>query len=146
MQVISRSGISELNQASEPWSSPCETPAADAVGRWYAQLRLECPLLAGGACTIYSRRPIVCREHIVTSPPKWCSGFQPGRGQTAAMPVCISHSLTKLAAETEGTPAESVMLPLAPLWIESNRDRTERTWAGRMLIERFLEIVQEQAA
>ncbi len=123
-----------------------ETPAAEAAGRWYAQLRLECPLLAGGACMIHSHRPIVCREHIVTSSPKWCSGFQPGRGQIAAMPVCISHSLTKLTAETEGTPAESVMLPLAPLWIESNRDRTERTWAGRILIERFLEIVQEQAA
>ncbi len=77
-----------------------ETLAAEAAGRWYAHLHLECPLLVGDACAIYSRRPIVC---IVTSPPKWCSGFQRGRGQSVTMPVSISRAPTTPAVDTGGT-------------------------------------------
>ncbi|MEW6664240.1 MAG: YkgJ family cysteine cluster protein [Thermodesulfobacteriota bacterium] len=32
----------------------------------------SCPLLVGGACSAYAVRPVVCRTHFVTSPPRGC--------------------------------------------------------------------------
>jgi Fe-S-cluster containining protein len=39
---------------------------------WYAGLKLPCPFLSGGLCTIYEQRPITCREHIATGSPSLC--------------------------------------------------------------------------
>ncbi len=34
---------------------------------------IPCPFLEGQQCSIHSARPLVCREHLVTSPPENCS-------------------------------------------------------------------------
>lgn len=39
---------------------------------WFA-LRLDCPFLEGGACSIYAERPLACREYLVTSDPRHCT-------------------------------------------------------------------------
>jgi Fe-S-cluster containining protein len=38
----------------------------------YRKLRLVCPLLADGLCTVYEYRPISCRLHLVKDSPDGC--------------------------------------------------------------------------
>jgi len=43
-----------------------------AAGVKYFSLRLDCPFLEDQSCSIYSDRPLECREYLVTSDPKHC--------------------------------------------------------------------------
>ncbi len=42
-----------------------------AVMDWLA-MELPCPLLEGGLCTVYDRRPTSCRSHMASGPADWC--------------------------------------------------------------------------
>ena len=47
-----------------------------------------CPLLVNGACSVYAVRPVVCRAHYVSSPPRSCSGVNDPES-TEAAPVVL---------------------------------------------------------
>jgi len=119
---------------------------AGAVGQWYAGLNIGCPLLEGDACQIYAHRPLACAEHMVTTSPEFCRGFQPGRGRIAALPVSVLEALAKLAAEVEQRPVESTLVPLLPAWNDLNAERGRRTFDAVDLVERFAGIVEDLAA
>ncbi len=119
--------------------------AAAHVGRWYDSLQLNCPFLANGVCTIYQARPIACRQHLVVSAPESCEGFQPQRGHALPTHLAVCETLTELATEFGQMPAESVMLPLAPLWLEQNVHLAERTWPAEQLFGRFAELLSRQS-
>ena len=38
----------------------------------YFALQIACPFLEDESCSIYSQRPLVCREYLVTSPAEYC--------------------------------------------------------------------------
>lgn len=115
----------------------------EAIGHWYWQLGLDCPFLLDDVCLTYPRRPISCRQHLVTSTAEYCRSFQPGKGRIRNVPVDCCHGLALLAAELEQSPLESVMLPMAMRWISTNQHRIDRKWPRPVLFGRFLEIVQQ---
>lgn len=41
------------------------------VMEWLA-MKLPCPFLEDGQCSVYDRRPLNCRAHIAVGPPDWC--------------------------------------------------------------------------
>jgi Fe-S-cluster containining protein len=41
------------------------------VMEWLA-MKLPCPFLENGQCSVYDRRPLSCRAHIAVGPPDWC--------------------------------------------------------------------------
>ncbi len=129
-------------------AAPGETTAG-LLGQWYARLNQPCPLLHGArearTCRLYSRRPLACREHLVTSKPELCGGFQPGAGQVRPPGVSMVQALGHLAAELEDTDVEAILLPLVPAWALSNLDRGQRTWPAPYLVRRLLAIAREQA-
>lgn len=43
-----------------------------SVMRWLA-MRLPCPLLENGSCSVYESRPVSCRSHMAVGPAEWCS-------------------------------------------------------------------------
>lgn len=43
----------------------------------YMTLRLACPFLEAESCSIYSDRPLICREYLVTSPAENCAAPGP---------------------------------------------------------------------
>ena len=137
-------------QAAQPRLEPGdgETPAG-LLGQWYARLGQPCPLLQGAVegqtCSLYSRRPLACREHMVTSAPEHCSGFQPGAGRIRRPGASMVQALGQLAAELENTDVEAILLTLAPAWALSNLDRAQRTWPAPYLVRRLLAIAREQA-
>jgi len=115
------------------------------LGRWYAGLKLSCPFLSDGLCTIYEQRPTACREHIVTGSPSLCEAEWTDESQVVQMPVSILEALGQLASKLEATSVEAVMLPLALPWAQENLPRHERTWPAVMMVEQFIEIVKTMA-
>jgi len=112
---------------------------------WYETLRLECPMLAGGICAVYPFRPIACRHYFVLSSARHCRNLQSGRGRRLMMPVSVVQALCQLAAQMEKREPQAVLLPLAPFWAQENSARRERTWPARVLCERLIGIIQDQA-
>jgi len=112
------------------------------ISKWYAGLKLQCPFLSDGLCTIYKQRPIACREHIVTGSALLCEAEGINEPQVVRMPVSILEGLAQLASELEGMSVEAIMLPLALPWTEENLQRDQRTWPAVMMVERFASIVK----
>ena len=112
------------------------------LSKWYASLKLTCPLLSNNLCTSYEHRPIACREHIVTGSALLCEDEWSDGSQIVQMPISVLECLGQLAAELEQSDIEAVMLPLALPWVQENLERTERTWSAVTMVECFVEILQ----
>jgi len=115
------------------------------VSSWYRSLKLACPFLYKGVCTIYEQRPLACREHFVRGSARLCKGGR-GRAKVVKMPVRVVDALAQLASELEGTSVEAVMMPLVLVWYEQHPERDERSWPATMMVERFVEIVKVMAS
>jgi len=131
-----------MSQTAE--ASPAGLVDLNLVSKWYRDFKLDCPFLHNGVCTIYEQRPLACREHYVTGSARACRG-EFGAAEVLEMPVQVLNALGKLASELEGTSVEAVILPLALVWCEENRQRDERTWPFATMVKRFFEIVKEMA-
>ncbi len=114
----------------------------EPVGRWYAGLDLDCPLLdPRGSCLLYPARPLACREHFAASDPAHCAGYAAGVGRTVEPPFSMVNALSLLAGELEQTEPESVLLPLAPAWADAHAPRLARTWTPPEVLPRFARTV-----
>lgn len=49
--------------------------AMDALKRAYWTLRIPCPFLEEGSCSIHPHRPLACRQYLVTSAPDRCAAL-----------------------------------------------------------------------
>jgi Fe-S-cluster containining protein len=141
---IIQAGPPTLPQPSSAGPAVQATTPAGAAGEWYSRLKITCPLLRGDCCALYSRRPLACREHLVTSSPEACKGLAPGRGDLLQTPLSVLTALAALAAELEQAPLEAVIFPLVLAWREVNADRDRRTWPAVRLVERFLALLAAQ--
>lgn len=49
-------------------------PSASAASQWEDEAagHPACPLLIDGICSVYPMRPITCRTHFVSTPPRYC--------------------------------------------------------------------------
>ena len=124
---------------------PDQEDPTHTVGRWYASLGLPCPLLSGDLCSLYSCRPIACREHMVVSPPLHCEGFHPEQGKLVDVPFSLTEALSRLASRVEQQPLEAVMLPLALEWAGHNASRDQCTWPAKELFATFVAVISEMA-
>jgi Fe-S-cluster containining protein len=143
-RILSQKPPESFNDQTED-SSLLGEEKLNLVSDWYASLKLSCPFLCDGRCSIYDQRPLACREHFVKGSDAACSG-KPGIAEVVRMPVNMPNALAQLAGELEGTAAESVMLPLALIWFEQNQQRVHRSWPAVMMVNRFLEIVKDMAS
>jgi len=112
------------------------------LSKWYASLKLTCPLLSNNLCTSYEHRPVACREHIVKGSALLCEDEWSDGSQIVQMPISVLECLGQLAAELEQSDIEAVMLPLALPWAQENLERAERTWPAVTMVECFVEILQ----
>ncbi len=62
-----------------------DTAAAgtEKFGLAYLALGIACPFLEDESCSIYADRPMICREHLVSSPPVECR--TPGSGRVTGI-------------------------------------------------------------
>jgi Fe-S-cluster containining protein len=79
-----------------------EKPAYREFGLAYFRQSVACPFLEEESCSIYSDRPLVCREYQVTSPPAACARLGTGKVRQVPVPVSI-WSVFARSASPEGT-------------------------------------------
>jgi len=114
------------------------------VSRWYESLKVACPFLHFGCCSIYEQRPLACRQYYVCGSADGCSG-RPGAAEPVKFPVSMVDVLVRLAAELEGTAPEAIILPLAPAWVAIDPARGRRTWPARTAVAAMIRIITEMA-
>ena len=117
----------------------------EQLSNWYAGLKIPCPFLSDGLCSLYEQRPLACREHIVTGSSFFCQPDHRDEPNVVPMPVSVLDALGQLTAELENLDIEAVMLPLAFAWTEDNLHRAEHTWPAVTMIKRFAEILKATA-
>lgn len=117
----------------------------DQLSRWYSQMNLTCPFLSDNACSIYDKRPVACREHLVTGTNLFCNPAQERDFHKIDLPVSILECLGKLSAELKNTDVEAIMMPLALLWTQENPDSDIETWPSVEIVRRFTEIIKESS-
>ena len=104
---------------------------------------LACPFLSGDVCAIHEERPIVCREHLVTSPAGLCEDPASKAIRVIRPPVSLAEALVRLTRVLEGAPPEPLALPVALAWANDNRSRAHRTWPGTVIVQRFIDLLTE---
>ena len=110
----------------------------------YFRLGIACPLLEGGACSIYAERPLVRRQYMVVTPPEWCSDPKGNKIQVPQLPFDSWETLARTAGEGPEVLNLWVPLVLAPKWPRSHPEPAP-TFTGPELIQRlFAELTGKQ--
>ncbi len=117
----------------------------DQISEWYSGLKLFCPFLSDGLCTLYEQRPLACREHIVTGSNFSCQLDHRVEPDVVPMPISVLEAIGQLTAELENLDIEAVMLPLVFSWAQDNLWRSRRNWPAVTMVKRFVEILEEMA-
>ena len=101
----------------------------------YFDLGIPCPFLEEESCGIYSERPLVCREHLVTTPAAWCA--HPREGTIYTLPL---HHADRAVAKLEAQPGEPDWIPLVDLldWAEAHPGDTATARDPREMMTVFL--------
>ncbi len=110
----------------------------------YFKAHVACPFLENENCGIYSIRPLVCREYMVTSPPALCQNPAENDVWGLDLPVKLSHALfsfsRKLGQNRRG------WIPLVFLFAWARRGATPGdsvSGTGEEVLKKFLDEVAE---
>jgi Fe-S-cluster containining protein len=79
---------------------------------------IACPFLEDESCSIYSDRPLPCREYLVVSPARNCATPSPDTVKCLKMPAEVSRAVRSL--NPEKSPGRWVALIAAIEWAETH--------------------------
>src|SRR5262245_24628527 len=119
---------------------------ARAIAERYFRLGLVCPFLEDDACGIYSDRPFVCRQYLVTSPAELCVDPFNNPVRPVRAPIAPAGATLRIAEEALGTPQYTVPLVLALEYAEAHREELERTYTSADLARRWVTSVLQSPA
>jgi len=109
----------------------------------YFREEISCPFLHDDVCTIYSLRPMVCREHLVAGSTSTCGNNGTSNSPKVQIPVRIEIALKLMTSKLEQTKQESIVLPCVFDWFLNNKKRCNRVWPTRILVEHFVKAIYE---
>ncbi|MFT3766432.1 MAG: YkgJ family cysteine cluster protein [Minicystis sp.] len=119
--------------------------AYNALTIAYFALRIPCPFLgADGGCTIYDDRPLVCREHLVTTPAKSCANAAAGTVQAVPLSGQISRGLSNLEPARAGKRAPWTPLPLALEWARAHPEGVPARTGVQLMQDFFTAAAQRE--
>lgn len=98
-----------------PWTQPVET--ARSAGVDYFRLGIPCPFLEDESCGIHPRRPLICREYLVTSPAERCATLEDVEG--VHVPRRASVALNRVGQTPEHAVTRSVPLTMIFEWTKT---------------------------
>lgn len=80
----------------------------------YRKLRLMCPLLHEGLCTVYKDRPLGCRSHIARSNPEMCADdrLRPKQQFLLPPPELMGASMAPMVTDGGVTEMDHIILLL----------------------------------
>lgn len=94
----------------------------------YLFLRLACPFLEGEACSIYSWRPVTCRQYYVTTPADWCVDPFAKNTRRVSLPLDVTDLLAEVTADILDEPFRMIALPFALNWASENEEILKLQW------------------
>ena len=94
------------------------------LARQYLDQRIDCPFLENERCSIYEQRPLICREHMVTSAAEWCTNADTSR--IRRVPLGWKASKAVHTWREEESPDGAVALDLAPEWVAEHPEPPPR--------------------
>ena len=89
-----------------------ELPQQRLAAAWFS-LQIACPFLEDESCGIYQDRPLVCREHQVTSSAAACSRMFREPVDRIEQPVRLGAALARTAAQVAGVSTSTIPLLLS---------------------------------
>jgi Fe-S-cluster containining protein len=112
-----------------------DQPGRVALKLDYFALGIACPFLEEESCGIYHERPMICREHLVTTPAAWCAN--PREGTIRTLPMRRADSA---AAKLEARPDRPEWIPLIDLldWVDAHRAEEGASRDPREMLQEFL--------
>ncbi len=99
----------------------------------YFSLGIACPFLEEESCSIHPDRPVVCREYLVTSDPKYCADPLTKQIEGVTIPAAMSKVLYEIGGQDE-----TLWIPLfwALDWAKYHEDKTQartgQEWMGEI--------------
>jgi Fe-S-cluster containining protein len=115
------------------------------IARKYVRLGLVCPFLADdGACGIYTDRPFVCRQYLVTSPAELCNNPFENPVEVLPIPIAAAGAFQSVSTQMLGREQFTIPLTLALEYAERHRKELERTFEARELAGRCVEALMKK--
>jgi Fe-S-cluster containining protein len=108
------------------------------LGLRYFALRIACPFLEDESCSIHPHRPLVCREHHVTSPAENCSRLYEAPVDRLEPALRVSEVMARTAHRVAGVGAWMVPLVLSLEWSEKHGPELCRPQDGMKLFQTFM--------
>ena len=111
------------------------------ASRRYFDARISCPFLEEASCSVYSERPMVCREYNVTTPPSMCATLSP---DARAIPrfLRMSEVMTEFTNKLLGRKDFNIPLTLSFDWARANREAFEHEGDGKELTMELVRCIQ----
>jgi len=96
-----------------------ETESARKLSLDYFYQHVPCPFLEEESCSIHPIRPLVCREYLVSSSPKFCEDPAGLEIVPIRLPLNFSRILNSIGAEIERDSRGWIPLVFLFAWMES---------------------------
>jgi len=113
------------------------------LGLEYFRQRIACPFLEEESCSIYSERPIACREYLVTSPAQNCANPSPKTVKCVSVPLEVSKAVRSFDAE-ERDADRWVPLTLALDWAGTHRESETSRPGAELIRELFSKLTGKE--
>lgn len=104
----------------EDWFADSE--AAEKMAIDYFHLGVPCPFLQDESCSIHPRRPLICREYLVTSPPEYCADPTIHKVAGVQLKLKLSRALFRMGGELENDRRGWIPLVFLFAWMKSGAD------------------------
>ena len=111
------------------------------ASRRYFDARIPCPFLEEASCSVYSERPMVCREYNVTTPPSLCATLSPD-ARTLPRLLRMSEVMTEFTNKLLGRKDFNIPLTLSLDWARANRKAFEHEGDGEELTMELVHCIQ----
>jgi len=108
--------------------------AWEDTSRRYFEAGIACPFLENEACSIYSERPMICREYNVVTPAPLCASLSP-EVRDVPRPIRMSEVMTAAVNELLGRDDFSIPLTLALEWASVHRSAFTEEGDGSEMAE-----------
>ena len=128
----------------EDWFFDSET--AEGIAIDYFRLGIPCPFLVDESCSIHPRRPLSCREYLVTSSPERCQ--DPAKNMVAgvALPLKLSRALYRMGGELEHDRRGWIPLVFLFAWMKSGADPgAAYSGTGPEVLRQFMQHLETSA-
>jgi Fe-S-cluster containining protein len=132
------SGVLASDHADPAPEFPLAVTSQQRLGAAWFALQIACPFLEDEACGVYEDRPLVCREHLVTSPASACARLFRDPVDRIELPVRLADALMRTAAKLAGVEARTIPLMFALSLTPEAHDALAQPHDPRQMLETLL--------